>query len=315
MQEYIQTEQHGLVLVAKFNNPPHALLCKGMVQALDALVDQAEHDDTIKVVILSSTHPDCFLAHYDVSELLGIAQKSPSLSAQQARSTLGLIKYLSPIPPLKAVLNKSPAAGVLDLQDFHNTLLKIGRSGVIYIAAINGQSAGGGLELAMACDFRYVSDRAELAQPEILLGFPPGGGGTQRLPRLIGRAKALEIMLTGRGILPDEALALGLVNAVVVHDQLLEHSLNMAQTLAKRFKPAVRVIKQAAIEGSSLPLEQGLAVEQAAFLEMLGTKGAQVAMTAYVAFLNEHGKLAAMDEAMRQQLQNGTFVDFNLHNR
>jgi enoyl-CoA hydratase len=311
MGQYIKTEQLGQILIAKFYNPPHALLCKPMVEEFDALVDQAEIDPNIKVVILSSLHEDRFLAHYDVEELLTIAKKSPSLNAVQAKGTLGFIRQLSALSPLKQALSKTPAAGVIDLQDFHNTMLKMGRSGVIYIAAINGSTAGGGLELSLACDLRYISDQAELAQPEVLLGFPPGGGGTQRLARLIGRAKALELMLTGRVISPSEAFSLGLVTEVVPHDQLLDVVTKQAAVLAKRFKPAVQVIKQAVLEGGSLPLEQGLRVEQAAFLEMLGTDGAQRAMQAYVDFMHQHGKLAAIDEVAKQQLQDGTFVKFD----
>jgi enoyl-CoA hydratase/carnithine racemase len=306
----IKIGQIGRVLIATLDNPPHALMTGRMVQELDALIRRTDRDDGVGAVVFNGNDPERFIAHYDTGELLRNAESSPSVSVNQARLTFAVARVLARIPGMRSLLVKTPVAGVIHLQEFHNTLLRMGRSGVIFIAAINGPTAGGGLEFSMACDFRYISDRGELAQPEVLLGFPPGGGGTQRLARLIGRARALELMLKGRGITPDEAYKLGLVTKVVPHDQLLETAVNEAKQIARRYKPAVAVIKQAVLEGGSLPLERGLQMEQGAFVALLGMQPVKRALKAYVDHTQQTGVLPATDPAARRELEDGTFVDF-----
>jgi enoyl-CoA hydratase len=129
------------------------------------------------------------------------------------------------------------------------------------IAAINGYALGGGCELAMCCDIRIASDQAQLGLTEVALGIIPGGGGTQRLPRLIGRGKALELILTGRRIDAQEALRLGLVEQVVPHDQLMATVETLGQTIISRAPLAVKYAKEAMVRGLELPLEAGLTVE------------------------------------------------------
>jgi enoyl-CoA hydratase/carnithine racemase len=129
------------------------------------------------------------------------------------------------------------------------------------IAAINGYALGGGCELAMCCDIRVASDRAQLGLTEVTLGIIPGGGGTQRLPRLIGRGKALELILTGRHIDAHEALRLGLVEQVVPHDHLMATVEALARTIISRAPLAVKYAKEAVVRGLELPLEEGLKVE------------------------------------------------------
>ena len=129
------------------------------------------------------------------------------------------------------------------------------------IAAINGFALGGGCELAMCCDIRIASDRAQLGLTEVTLGIIPGGGGTQRLPRLIGRGKALELILTGRRVEAQEALRLGLVEQVVPHEQLMAAVEDLAQTIISRAPLAVKYAKEAIVRGLELPLEEGLKVE------------------------------------------------------
>jgi enoyl-CoA hydratase/carnithine racemase len=129
------------------------------------------------------------------------------------------------------------------------------------IAAINGYALGGGCELAMCCDIRIASDQAQLGLTEVTLGIMPGGGGTQRLPRLIGRGKALELILTGKRIDAHEALRLGLVEQVVPHDQLMAAVEDLAQTIISRAPLAVKYAKEAIVRGLELPLEEALKVE------------------------------------------------------
>jgi enoyl-CoA hydratase len=148
-----------------------------------------------------------------------------------------------------------------------------------------------------------------IGQPEILLGFPPGGGGTQRMSRLIGRARALEIMLEGRPVLAEEALAIGLVHRVVQPDQLLDTAREIAGRLARRSKTAVAAVKRAVLEGGSLPLDRGLRVEQSELLAALASDSALRAMNAYAEELERTGEVPAYDEHARQKLLDGTFVD------
>jgi enoyl-CoA hydratase len=129
------------------------------------------------------------------------------------------------------------------------------------IAAINGYALGGGCELAMCCDIRIASDQAQLGLTEVTLGIIPGGGGTQRLPRLIGRGKALELILTGKRIDAHEAFRLGLVEEVVPHAQLMSTVEILAQTIISRAPLAVKYAKEAIVRGLELPLEAGLKVE------------------------------------------------------
>ena len=129
------------------------------------------------------------------------------------------------------------------------------------IAAINGYALGGGCELAMCCDIRIASDQAQMGLTEVTLGIIPGGGGTQRLPRLVGQGKALELILTGRRIDAPEALRLGLVEQVVPHDQLKAAVEALAQTIVSRAPLAVKYAKEAIVRGRELPLSEGLKVE------------------------------------------------------
>ena len=311
MSKTIEVTQAGRVLIARLSNPPHALMSDQMVAELDALVTRADSSDDVGVVVLTGAEPKVFLSHYDVSELLRSAQEAPSIDEKQASAALRWARRIASCSWLRAPAAKSPLGGLLKLQRMHDVLLRMGRSGTLYVAAINGATAGGGLELCLACDFRYIADDAELAQPEVLLGFPPGAGGTQRLSRLIGRAKALELMLTGRPVRAQEAKELGLVTEVIPHAQLLDSVLSTAHVLATRFKPAVSVIKRAVLEGGSLPLEEGLEREQAGFLAMLGTEGAKNAMKAYVEHTKQHGVIPATDPVARERLLAGTFARFH----
>jgi len=131
-----------------------------------------------------------------------------------------------------------------------------------FIAAIHGYCLGGGLELAMTCDIRIAADNSQLGQPEVNIGFMPGGGGTQRLPRFVSRAIASEILLTGNRIDAQEAYRIGLVNRVVPRDKLMETAMEIAQTICTRGQTGVRATKEALIRGYDMNLEDGLALER-----------------------------------------------------
>jgi len=131
-----------------------------------------------------------------------------------------------------------------------------------FIAAIHGYCLGGGLELALTCDIRIAADNAQLGQPEINIGFMPGAGATQRLPRFIPRALAAEIILTGERISAQEAYRIGLVNRVVPRDQLMPTAMEIANTICRKGPLGVRAAKEAMIRGYDMPLEEGLLLER-----------------------------------------------------
>jgi enoyl-CoA hydratase len=139
------------------------------------------------------------------------------------------------------------------------------------IAAVNGYALGGGCELTMACHIRIASERAKFGQPEINLGLTPGYGGTQRLPRLIGRGRALDLLLTGRMITAQEAFDWGLVNYVVAPEELMNTAKKLAQGIAEKSGSAVRSMLEAVHTGIQLPLDQAIQVEVQHFAYCNGT--------------------------------------------
>jgi len=140
------------------------------------------------------------------------------------------------------------------------------------IAAVNGMALGGGLEIALACDIRIAAENARFGSPEVNLGLIPGWGATQRLPRVIPWAKAAEILLTGKPIDAQEAYRIGLVNQVVPQDQLMPMAKEWAEAICQVGPLAVRAAKEAMIKGYSLPLEEGLRLENSLFNYLLGTE-------------------------------------------
>lgn len=150
------------------------------------------------------------------------------------------------------------------------------------IALVNGYALGGGCELAMACDWIIASDRASFGQPEVNLGIPPGFGGTQRLARLVGRARALELVTTGRQVKADEALRIGLVNHVVAAAELMQKGLEMARLIAAKAPIAVRVCKQAVRRGLDVDLANACMLETSLFAHAFGSADRQEGMSAFV---------------------------------
>jgi enoyl-CoA hydratase/carnithine racemase len=155
----------------------------------------------------------------------------------------------------------------------------------VTIAAIAGYALGGGLELALACDLRIGSSKATVGLPEIQLGLIPGAGGTQRLPRLIGVAPARRMMLTGRHVSADEALALGILDEVVLPEELATRAEELAAGFAAGPLVAQSLLKQVIREGADLPLPAALDQEQAAFLQVSGTEDARIGVDSFL----QHG--------------------------
>ena len=164
----------------------------------------------------------------------------------------------------------------------HRIYAAIERSPKPFIAAVNGYALGGGCELAMACDIRLASENAKFGQPEINIGILPGFGGTQRLPRLVGKGRALEIILTGDMIDAREALRIGLVNRVTAQDELLVEARKLAGKIAAKGLVALRLCKDAVGNGSEMDLTRGCAYEAELFGYSFSTADQKEGMGAFL---------------------------------
>ena len=162
-------------------------------------------------------------------------------------------------------------------------ITSIQRLGKLVIAAINGFCLGGGCELALACHLRVAGEQARLGQPEISLGIIPGFGGTQRLPRVVGKAKAIEMILTGDLINAQEALRIGLVNKVVPAGELLKQTKDLARKIATKGQVAINLCLQAIEEGLTKSLADGLALEAQLFGRIAQTEDMREGLTAFLA--------------------------------
>jgi enoyl-CoA hydratase/carnithine racemase len=172
-----------------------------------------------------------------------------------------------------------------EVHGFHagirDALLRVERAPQPFVAAINGAALGGGLELALACDLRVAADGAELGLPEVSLGIIPGAGGTARLPRLVGVARAKDLVLTARRIGAAEALAMGLVSRIAPAARLQAEALALAEQIARNAPISLRQAKRALEEGFHLPLEEALALENRLYQDCLASKDRVEALRAF----------------------------------
>ena len=218
------------------------------IQELRDAVQQAAGDEGVKVVILRSASEKFFSAGADVK-----------------------------------VFNENTVEANMEIcREAHAALASIAAIPKVFIAEIAGHALGGGLEITLACDLRFAADGDyRLGLPEVTLGVLPGNGGTQRLPRLIGWSRALELMLTGRTVTPAEALELGIVNAVFPADELREKTLEYAQGLASGPTKAIGNIKLAVHEGLATGLEAGLGRERELVAELFGSEDGREGIAAF----------------------------------
>jgi len=252
---FIQTERRGPALIARITNPPRNFLNAAIVAELQALADAVEGDSETRALIITGGVEGIFITHYDVRELIG--------ASDIARA------------------RESFAAGP-ELHGMHQALLKLQALSKPVIAAINGVAMGGGCELALACDFRYMANGGVIGCPEVRVGILPGAGGTQRLARLLGTAKALELTLLGEVVDAATAERIGLVHRALDPADLLPQALALAEELAQRPPLSVALIKQCILRGSEMPLLEGLRFEQDAFWQTMRSPDAARLMRQYV---------------------------------
>jgi enoyl-CoA hydratase/carnithine racemase len=231
------------IAVLWLDNPPANSLSPDVIDALERAWSEVE--ETAKAVIITSPNPALFCAGADVKAFT-------TLDAESGR----------------ALLDRT-----------HGLLRRFERSRTMTIAAVNGTALGGGCELAMGCDVRVAAFSASFGQPEINLGIIPGFGGTQRLPRLVGPAKALEMNATGDPISAEEAFEYGLANRVVADHELFDTALAWGRKFARQAPLALEQIKRVSHAGD---LEAGLAAEQEAFARVLGSADAREGIGAFL---------------------------------
>lgn len=255
--EFHVVEKEGPVIIWKFNNPPQNLMNLQTIYEFTELVEEFEADPDLRVGIYTSNLDHVFIQHFDVGTILDEwSSKTPEeMDAQR--------EAMAKNPP--------PPRG----------LGRLRRKPII--AAINGQTAGGGCEQTLICEFRFMSRKATLGCPEVNAGILPGGGGTQRMTRLLGIGTAMEMLLFGKVVDADEAERIGLVHRACDHENLMPEAVQFARELAMRPPMAIGHIMQCIYEGGQMPLREGLALESKLFFELTQSEDAKQIMGAYVA--------------------------------
>jgi enoyl-CoA hydratase/carnithine racemase len=293
---HIDVENHGAALVARIDGGPHALFDAALTKQLKELVDRADRDPNIHAVVFTGTHPDRFLSHSDVTWLQQGGVGFPPINTRIAGIVSRMARLINKVPVIRTLAGMTRLKTLLQLDSFHATFLKMNASGTIFVAALNGSALAVGAEFAWACDLRIMADGDfVIGLSEVLLALTPGGGGSQRLPRLIGTQQSLVRILQGKPFTPAEALALGAVDEVVPKDKLLARALERAEYLSLRSKQSIGAIKRSIYFGSSLPLEEGLQLEHAEFLVRDQSKEAQERMLAYIAATEATGELPLLN--------------------
>ena len=244
----ILTETRGRVGLVTLNRPEvmNALNFTLIRELMDAL-EAFDNDDAVGAIVVTGNQK-AFAAGADIKEMSGMSYQD------MLRASVGL-------------------------QDAFSAVARIPQP---TIAAVTGYALGGGCELALCCDLRIAADDAKLGQPEILLGVIPGAGGTQRLPRLVGISRAKEMVLTGRQVDADEALAIGLVNRVVPSADVHAAAVDLAVRLARGPALALRAAKEAIDRGVETDLSTGLDIERVRFAALFATDDQKLGMAAFV---------------------------------
>ena len=243
----VSKESDGVALI-HLNRPPANSYDRGFIDDLNAAIDEIRFDESIGAVVLTSDLPKFFSAGADI----------------------GMFRTVT------------PRARAMTILHMHEVLLKMEHTPKIFIAAIGGHALGGGLEIALATDFRFAAEGDyRLGVPEVTLGLLPGNGGTQRLPRLIGRQKAMELLLTGKPLDPKTAAAFGIVDRLLAPDRLLPEAVSFAASMAAGPRAAIGEIKLVAKQGLEMSLESALALERGGIFRLFETADAKEGLSAF----------------------------------
>lgn len=249
MGTFISTEQDGGVAVVTIDNPPLNALSAALLEELEAEVERLDGDDGCRAIVLRGGGERAFVAGADIKEFPTLREADTEGGSARGIQRLG---------------HRMDAAGTP------------------FVAAIQGYCLGGGLELAMCCDVRVCAEDAKLGQPEIKLGLIPGGGGTQRLPRLVGAGRAQLLNLGGDPIDAATAYDWGLVEKVVPREELLAAAGAIASSFAARSPYTVALVRELARVTRDLPLEEGLRYEADTFRRCLASADGQEGVAAFI---------------------------------
>jgi enoyl-CoA hydratase len=231
----------------RLDRPPMNAINEQVVQELEVAARDAATDDAVRAVVVFGGDK-IFAAGADIKEM---AEAAPMDMMARMGGLQAVFTQVEEIPK-------------------------------VVIAAITGFALGGGCELSLACDFRVFADNGKIGQPEILLGIIPGAGGTQRLPRLVGPARAKDIIFSGRFLDCNEALAIGLVDVVVPQDQVYAKALEIAGRYAKGPTIALRAAKIAINRGLQTDLQNGMLIERELFVNLFATEDQKVGMRSFI---------------------------------
>ncbi|MGM9921477.1 MAG: enoyl-CoA hydratase [Bhargavaea sp.] len=246
--EFLKVKTEDGIALAAINRPPANALSQGLVKEVNELLDLVEHDDEVRVVVLH-----------------------------------GEGRFFSAGADIKEFTEVPDAAGFTKLADNGQQVFeRLENFSKPVIAAIHGAALGGGLELAMACHMRFVTAGAKLGLPELQLGLIPGFGGTQRLPRYVGRAKAAEMMLTSDPISGEEAVSAGLANQAFGEEELLEGTLAIARKIADKSPVSVRAALRMLQYGKHDGFHEGVKAEAASFGEVFASQDAKEGISAFL---------------------------------
>lgn len=242
----LSVEREGAVAVVTITNPPMGYMDAGTVPELDAVTRELETDDGVRAVVLTGGLPGVFIRHYSVVELEGLSRR---LREQGVK-----VDIESRVPE----------------RDLDVVFRRIETMPKPVIAAINGLAMGGGFELTLACDIRVAEEGDyEVGLPEIKIGILPGAGGTQKLARLVGMPRALEMAMRGRTVSPKEAFDLGIVQELTPPGAALTRAKAMADEMSRLPARAAGHIKRLVRGTPETPLADGLALERTLFLDLL----------------------------------------------
>jgi len=269
------------VWVVRMDGGPHQLFGLAMAEELAELVERADADPEVHAVVFTGAHPERFISHADVRWLQEGGAETPTVGPRAASAIIRLAHAVKG-RALTSVTSRTPVWGAVQLIRLHETFLTMNGSGVVFVAALNGSALGLGAEFAWACDLRVIADDAFIGQPEVLLGFNPGGGGTQRLTRLVGPSRAKDIIFTGRFVKADEALAIGLVDKVVPAESVYDEALAWAKQFSGAASYAIRAAKESIDRGSEVDLETGLEIERVQFAALFATEDRTTGMRSFM---------------------------------
>jgi enoyl-CoA hydratase len=312
MAETLRTERDGRVLTVFFDAPPHNFMGRRMVEDLDALTRSLARDRSLRAIVLTGARPGLFVTHYEIEEILAGAEGlGPPPPRQVAAAMVRLAGAVRHAPVARGLVERTSLRGLLELHRAHDVFRRMNRSDKLFLAAINGPATGGGCELALACDLRYMADdeRLRIGLPEMTIGLPPGAGGSQRLARALGISRAMELILEGRTLTPADAYSLGLIHGLAPPASVRSLATEAAHRLARRSPEAVAALKRSVYQGSADRLEQGLATERQGFLWAGGSRPARRGMRAFVDRIASDGGSPWADAVKLRPWQRGELVD------